>query len=150
MPKEQLVDYALRVGYMTLLDGNIAVNGENVPVFRDGAGISSQERYIFIQSTGNTDNSIKVGKDTISLTQLTIYCKGESVDQTDIEDIAAQVLAIIEPYNGFTVPVNEYFEVKEQAVVTDVQSPVLRQDTTSPAYERNIIIEHRITHLLKS
>lgn len=147
--KEQLVDYALRVGYMTLLDGNITVNGENVPVFRDGAGIGSQERYIFIQSTGNTDNSIKVGKDTISLTQLTIYCKGESVDQTDIEEIAAQVLAIIEPYNGFTVPVNQYFNVKEQAVIADVQSPVLRQDTTSPAYERNIIIEHRITHLIK-
>jgi hypothetical protein len=132
MAKEQNIDYALRLAYMTLIDGKISVNGVNVPVFKDGADIGNESMYIFIQSVGSTDRSVKIGTDTITSTMFSIYCKGNGMEGTEIEDISAQLLNKIAPYNGFTVPVNSYFRVLKQTVINDITMPVLKKILVHP------------------
>ncbi len=146
MAKEENIDYALRVSFYSLLNGNVNVNGQEIPVFNSGS-YTDVDMYIFIQSTGNIDNSIKVGIDTISSTQLTLFAKGDDKDGTEIEDMAAQVLKIIAPYNGFVAPINANFQVKRQSVMSDIQIPVMVRDTTVKAWERHIIIESEVNHI---
>lgn len=147
MAKEKNIDYALRVGYMSLLDGNTTINGEVIPWFKEGAAIGSEDIYGFIQSVGGVEDNSKASIDTITNIQISLFAKGEELDGTEIEDLTAQVLDIVEPKRGFRVPINSNFNIVEQKVISSNNIPVVRYDTTIPVYEHHIIIEHRVTHL---
>ena len=148
MSLNQDIFYSLRKAYYTLLDGNITLDGVTIPVFAQGQQVAGN-KYILIQNVSSVDRSIKVGTTTTTSMQITIFCKGDELVGNEHEDIGAQVLAIIAPYNDFKVDLSPNFYNIDQRVATDYPMPIFARDTTERVLERNIIIEHTISHTLR-
>lgn len=145
---EKDVFYAIRVGLIALLDGNITINGEDVPVYAAGQQVSG-DKYILIENISSLDNSPKTLKCTKTSIQLSLLCKGDDLVGNEIEDMASQVLAIVDPYRGYKLPINANFNVESQKVDDNV-IPVFKNDSTTTVYERVIRIQYDINHLLRA
>ena len=141
--------YSLRVAYYGLLNGNISLNGSAIPIYAQGQQVSGNA-YVFIGSVNNRYQSPKTTITSTATIQLSIFVKGDELTGNEHEDIAAQILAIVEPYNGFKVPINGNFYIERQQVVSDNTMPVFGRDTAQIVLERHIQIEHEIAHLQRA
>src|SRR5690606_24891422 len=110
---------------------------------------SELKYYILVESRDSTSVNPKNALVTLTNIQLSIFAKADNLIGNEHEEIAAQVVNIIEPYNGFTVPINSNFKIIEQKIVFNNNLPFAVLDTTKFALERNIIIEHRISHVAR-
>lgn len=143
--------YSLRVAYRAALLNQITVNGVVVPVYASIKQISSTANmYILIQAQSSADSSTKVTTDSSTLVQLSIYASGADLTGNEHELIGSQVLQIIAPYPNYKLPLNANFHNVQQTVITDQIMPVRVGNTIEPTYERNIIIQHYITHKIRS
>lgn len=141
--------YSLRVAYYSLLNGNIFLNGSALPIYAQGQQVGGNA-YVFISSINNRYQSPKTTITSAATIQLSIFVKGDELTGNEHEDIAAQILEIIEPYNGFKVPINGNFYIEKQQVVSDNTMPVFSRDVASIVLERHIQIEHEVAHLQRA
>lgn len=143
--------YALTVAYRSALNGNITIDGNIVPIYGATKQISSNANvYVLIQAQSSADSSTKVTTDSSTLVQISIYAKGGSLSGNEHQNIGSQVLQIIAPYPNYKLPLNANFHNVQQTVITDQIMPVRVGNTIEPTYERNIIIQHYITHKIRS
>ena len=141
--------YNLRIAYMALLSGQITSGGQAVPI-KNGFYSGSAKKYIILPGASSTGISNKTLALTKIATQFSIFCKGDDLTGNEIDDIGAQLLSKALPYPGFKVMSNEYFDVINSELVTDVSSYGSEGNTATKILERNIIIEYTVAHLKRS
>lgn len=142
------VYYSLRVGYISLLEGQISQGGETIPVYGNLNAIGGN-KYILIQNVSNVDRSHKTGIVTNATMQISVVCKNDNLIGNEHEDIGAQILAIIADYPSKEIPINANFHITSVKVVSDTAMPVRGGNTTTLTLERHLMIEHLISHRLK-
>jgi hypothetical protein len=143
------VYYSLRVGLVSLLDGNITQNSQPIPVYGNLNAIGGN-KYILIQNVANVDNSHKTGIVTRTTMQVSIVCKGDTLNGNEHEDIGAQVLAILAPYPSKAIPINSNFGITDVKVVSDTAMPVRGGNTTTLTLERHLMIEFIVNNRLRT
>ena len=147
----QDVHYSLRVSYRSALLNQITIGGVVVPVFASMKQVSSSANlYILINAQSSAGANTKVTVETGTLVQLSLFARGADLTGNEIEDMGAQVLAIIEPYPNYKISINNNFQVMQQQIISDSMLPVSVSNTIAPTYERNIIIQHFVKHNSRS
>lgn len=145
MALEQDIYYQLRVAYIALLKNQITVNGQVIPVV-SGFYTGTSKMYILITGVSSTETPTKSVKITNTAIQFGIRCKGDSLTGNEADDIAGQLINLVMPNPTFRILSNDYFDVSGAREVSNVPITGTEGNTAVKILERNIIIEHDVTH----
>lgn len=133
----------LVTAYVSKLKNQITLNGSPVPV-RNAFG--SGNLYITVQGVSTSGIGNKAMTRSLVSVQFRVFVKGDNLVGNEADIISGQLIQLVLPKPSVVVIDNDYFEAIATLEATNVPVYGSEGNTTTKILERNIIIEHRVTH----
>jgi uncharacterized protein YoxC len=134
----------IRTAYLNKLNGNIAYNGKNVPVYGDDSFKTPPQNYVIIgeilESAQNTNQSFTSNVDVTIDIFSEQYMKR---DNAIVDDIANQILTLLIPTTGIADIGDSSFQIHAMARTS---SRYLAIDTGNKYIARKILIINNLVN----
>lgn len=136
------VNLQLRSAYHQMLNGNVTVNGSNVPMFYLNVTEGDPDLYILLSSIQVTESpGSKCSTMTDNSLVFTVYSRYEKNSGAEVDLVVDQLLAIIFPTVSTVVPGTMSINL-----VNDVVTGGFNAAKNKQICERTITFQHLIDH----